>query len=72
MNRGGEEDGSVSLRFYDDMPSVAYISMADFQQLMLPGTTILVTKTSEGEYTLSGPFAEATVNITTEQFSTDD
>ena len=72
VNRGGEEDGSVSLRFYDDMPSVAYISMADFQQLMLPGTTILVTKTSEGEYTLAGPFAEATVNITTEQFSTDD
>lgn len=72
VNRGGEEDSIISLRFYDDLPSVAYISVADFQQLMLPGTTIGVTKTGEGEYTLTGPYAEATVNITTDQFTSDD
>ena len=72
VNRGGEEDGTVTLRFYSDMPSVPYISVADFQQLMLPGTTIKVTKTGRGEYLLEGPFAQATVNTTSEQFSSDD
>lgn len=71
VNRGGQEDGTVNLRFYDDMPSVAYISVTDFQQLMLPGTTISVTKKADGEYTLTGPYAQATVNTTTEQFSSD-
>ena len=60
------------MRFYEDMPSVPYISVADFQQLMLPGTTITVSKTGEGEYLLEGPLAKATVNITSDQFSSDD
>ncbi len=72
VNRGGEDDGTVCLRFYSDMPSVPYISVADFQQLMLPGTTIEVTKTGKGKYLLEGPFAKATVNTTSEQFSSDD
>ena len=72
VNRGGEEDGTVGLRFYSDMPSVPYISVADFQQLMLPGTTIKVTKTGRGEYLLEGPFAQATVNTNSELFSSDD
>ena len=49
VNRGGQDDGTVNLRFYDDMPSVAYISVTDFQQLMLPGTTIGVSKKGEGK-----------------------
>ena len=69
VNRGGQDGGNVTLRFYDDMPSVAYISAADFQELVLPGTTITVTKNGEGDYTLKNPFAEATVNTTDEQFS---
>ena len=71
VNRGGQDGGNVTLRFYDDMPSVAYISVADFQELMLPGTTITVTKNGEGDYTLKNPFAEATVNTTDEQFLSD-
>jgi hypothetical protein len=39
---------------------------------MLPGTSIEVTKTDEGEYLLKGPYAEATVNTTTEVFTSDD
>ena len=72
VNRGGEDDGTVSLRFYDDLPSVPYISVADFQELMLPGTTITVSQTGEGEYLLEGPCGNATVNITSDQFSSDD
>lgn len=72
VNRGGEDDGTISLRFYEDMPSVPYISVADFQQLMLPGTTIEVSKTGEGAYLLKGPYAKATVDIDGEQFTSDD
>lgn len=72
VNRGGEDDGTISLRFYEDMPSVPYISVADFQQLMLPGTTIEVSKTGEGAYLLKGPYTKATVDIDGEQFTSDD
>lgn len=72
VNRGGQDGGTISLLFYEDLPSVPYVSVADFQQLMLPGTTIEVAKTADGEYTLTGPFAKATVNTTTEQFASDD
>lgn len=70
VNRGGQESGTVTLRFYEDMPAVPYISVADFQALMLPGTTITVTKTGD-DYTLQNTYATATVNTTTEQFSSD-
>ena len=72
INRGGQDGGTVSLRFYSDMPSVPYISVADFQALMLPGTTIGVTKTGEGAYTLKGPFAEAMVDTSDEKFTSAD
>ena len=71
VNRGGEDDGTVCLYFFEDMPSVPYISVADFQELMLPGTTIEVSKTGEGEYLLEGPFANAMVNTVNDQFSSD-
>ncbi len=72
VNRGGEDDGTVGLLFYPDMPSVPYISVADFQALILPGTTIKVTKTGKGEYLLEGPYANATVNTVNDQFTSDD
>ena len=72
VNRGGEAGGTVTLRFYDDLPSVAYISVADFQALMLPGSQMTVTKTGDGQYTLENQYAKAMVNTATEQFSSDD
>ena len=72
VNRGGVDDGTVTLRFYADMPTVAYVSAADFQQLMLPGSTMTVTKTGADQYTLENRYATATVNTATEQFSSDD
>lgn len=72
VNRGGEDGGKVTLLFYEDMPTVPYIEVNDFQQLMLPGSSIEVTKTGDGEYLLKGPYAEATVNTSTEVFTSDD
>ena len=72
VNRGGQDGGTVTLRFYEDMPTVPYIEVNAFQGLMLPGSTITVTKTGVGEYLLKGPHAEATVNTTTDVFTSDD
>ena len=48
VNRDGQNSGTVAIRFYEDMPSVPYISVADFQNVMVPGSTVSVTKTSTG------------------------
>lgn len=71
VNRGGTMDGTVTLRFYPEKPSVAYISVADFQQLMLPGTTIIVEKTGDTTYKLSAPKGTALVNTGTEVFTSE-
>jgi len=64
-------DSEVTLRFYDDMPDVAYISAADFQSIVLPGSTMVVTHTGAGEYTLANADAKAVVNINNDVFTTD-
>ena len=64
-------DGQVTLRFYDNMPNVAYISAADFQSIVLPGSTMTVTHTGPGQYTLTNADATATVNINDDVFVSD-
>ena len=64
-------DGQVTLRFYDNMPNVAYISAADFQSIVLPGSTMTVTHTGAGQYTLTNADATATVNINDDVFVSD-
>ena len=44
VNRDGKAYGQVSLRFYSNMPSVAYISVADFHKIMTAGETMTVTR----------------------------
>ena len=65
-------DGEVTLRFYDSLPDVAYISAADFQSIVLPGSTMEVTHTGVGEYTLTNADAKAVVNINTDVFVSED
>jgi len=67
----GAPDSEVTLRFYDAMPDVAYISAADFQSIVLPGSVMTVTHTGVGEYTLANADATAVVNIGTDVFVTD-
>ncbi|MBR5106718.1 MAG: hypothetical protein IK098_01630 [Bacteroidales bacterium] len=64
-------DGQVTLRFYDSMPNVAYISAADFQSIVLPGSTMTVKHTGAGQYTLANADATATVNINDDVFVSD-
>jgi len=63
--------GTVSIRFYEDMPSVPYISAADFQALILPGSTMTVS-VEEGQYLLKNKYASAIVNTAQETFYTED
>lgn len=70
--RDGQSAGTASVRFYEDMPSVPYISVADFQGLMLPGTTVSVTKTGDNTYQLANPGSTATVNTADETFTVND
>ena len=65
-------DSEVTLRFYDALPDVAYISAADFQSIVLPGSTMTVTHTGVGEYTLTNADASAVVNINNDVFVSDD
>ena len=64
-------DAMVTLRFYDDMPDVAYISAADFHSIVIPGSTLAVTYTGNGQYTLANGDATATVNIKDDVFVSD-
>lgn len=72
VNRYGEASGTVNVRFYNDMPSVPYISVADFQSLVKPGTTVSVTKTGDGLYRLQNAGGNATVNTTNDTMTFDD
>lgn len=64
--------GMVTLRFYNDMPNVAYVSISHFQSMMYPGTTVEVTQTSPGMYALTSPCGTATVDIQKDIFESDD
>ena len=64
-------DSQVTLRFYDDMPNVAYISASDFQSIVVPGSTMNIVHTGKGEYTLINGEAVATVNVNNDVFTSD-
>ena len=65
-------DSKVTLRFYNDLPDVAYISAADFQSIVLPGSTMKVTHSGVGEYTLDNAGAKAVVNVNKDVFVSSD
>ena len=64
--------GTVLLRFYDDMPNVAYISVSHFQEMIYPGTTIQVTNLGDGKYILTNPFGTAKVDTEKDIFTSND
>ena len=61
-------DSQVTLRFYESMPNVAYISAADFQSIVLPGSTMTVTHTGPGTYVLANADATAVVDVNRDVF----
>ena len=72
VDPSGDAQGVVQLRFYNDMPSVAYVSISNFQSMIYPGTTVQVVKTATDQYQLTSPCGTATVNTTNDVFESDD
>jgi hypothetical protein len=73
VNDNGESTKTVALRYYDDMPHVAYIAIADFQDMLVPNKSIKVNKTAASQYQLVTSKGEtATVNTAEESMTFDD
>ena len=73
VNYNGEKTQTVALRYYDDMPHVAYIAVADFQKMLVPTKNIRVSRTAASQYTLVTSKGEtATVNTAEESMTFDD
>jgi hypothetical protein len=64
--------GIVMLRFYQDMPNVAYISVSHFQEMIYPGTTVQVQPLGDGKFALTNPCGTATVDTEKDRFMSND
>ena len=68
-----ETTQEVALRYYDDMPHVAYIAVTDFQKMLVPSKSIQVSRTAASQYQLVTSKGEtATVNTAEESMTFDD
>ena len=65
VNRDGKEAGTVTLRFYDDMPNVAYIAATAYYRMMLPSATMTVTNQGTS-YLLTTADGQAMVDVVTD------
>ena len=72
IRNAGMEDGSVTLRFYESMPNVAYISAADFLDMWIPGAVMQTEQTEPGVYELTSPTGKAVVNTRDDSFFSED
>ena len=68
----GMETGNVTLRFYETMPSVAYISAADYLAMWIPGAEMKTEQTGPGIYELTSPTGKATVDTEKDTFYSED
>lgn len=67
VTRNKQSEGQLRLRYYSDMPSVAYVSVADFHKLMTKGQEMTVTYEG-GTYTLTTKNGTATVDVRQDVF----
>ena len=67
-------DETVMLRFYEDLPHVAYISLADYHHLFLPAARVTVEEQEPGSglYDISTGTGEAVADIVGETIQTED
>ena len=73
VNDNGKSTKTVSLRYYDDMPHVAYIAVSDFQNMLVPSKSIKVSRTAASQYQLVTSKGEtAMVNTAEESMTFDD
>ena len=63
---------TATLRFYDDMPNVAYISASAFHEIMWPGTTVSLTQYAAGAYELKTSSGTALIDANHDWFVAED
>ncbi len=56
-------DETATVRYYADAGSIAYMSIADYYAVMLPGQSMTVTPAEDGKYTLTNPCGSAEVDV---------
>ncbi len=70
VNRNGKDGGQVTLRFYNDMPHVAYISASAYYHMMLP--TASMTVANQGDcYQLTAAHVTAMVDVVNDVMTSD-
>lgn len=69
VTRDGKSDGEVTLRFYSDQPSVAYIAVSNFHKLISGSGTMSVERQGS-QYLLTTRSGSATVNVVSDQLNT--
>lgn len=65
------ESGTITLRFYDDMPNVAYVSATDFHVMMNPSATAEAQK-KDASWTVTSTTGSAVVDTDADTISSDD
>ena len=68
----GMESGTVTLRFYEDLPNVAYISAEDYLDMWIPGAEMKTVQTAPHIYELTSPTGKAEVNTEADSFYSED
>ena len=51
VNDNGKSTKTVNLRYYEDMPHVAYIAVSDFQNMFMPSKSLQESRLSTGMLT---------------------
>ena len=67
VTRDGVSGGSVKIRVYEDLPSIPYISIADFHSMMLNGAGVM-SEWQENGLSVIAPGGTAVVNPAEETF----
>ena len=70
VSRNKKDDGQVTLRFYDDMPNVAYIAASAYYRMMLPDASMSVVNMGDC-YRLSTADAAVTVDVRNDVLTSD-
>lgn len=64
-------DETATVRYFDDSGSVAYMNIADYYAIMLPGQSMNVTSSGNGKYELKNPCGSAEVDVEANTITSD-
>ena len=65
-------DETATVRYFADARSIAYMCIEDYYAVMLPGYSMSVEQTGDGQYTLTNPCGSAVVDVTADTLRSDD